>query len=303
MFQVCLLTSFEFYDMKGIINLKSLVWAILLIITAPSPLTSQTMAERFVSTSIGEIAVQINEVVGSDPIIFLHGVYFDHRLWDYQSSRINNRTVITVDMPLHGRSKNISKINWTLEDCSSMLIEILDSLNIKKTFAVGHSWGSMAILRAAAKSPERFHAIGLCNMPFEASNTKRNLQFRMQHTMLPFRGFYSKQVAKALFGKQSLVENDALFQRLSTPMALLSNKEVKQTDKSVIMKAEDATPHLKKVKSFALALKGEEDYVPDPSAFLKTQIVPGGHVSPLEAPEQVFDLVQKVLAHQLVSSN
>lgn len=62
-----------------------------------------------INTSIGDIFVTIKKVEGSIPVTFLHGVYFDHNLWNNQVNRIIERSVITIDMPLHGKSKNINK--------------------------------------------------------------------------------------------------------------------------------------------------------------------------------------------------
>ncbi len=243
---------------------------------------------------MGEIAVNINKVSTTElPIIFLHGVYFDHHLWDNQVNEIKDRTTITVDMPLHGSSRNNIKDSWTLTDCSNMLIEILDSLKIPKIIAVGHSWGSMTILRAAHKYPERFASVGLCNMPFNAASKKQRATFGLQHSMLVFRNFYTKQAAKALFGKTSLNENPSLLEHLKRPMSVLSNKQIKQIDKAVILKADDATDLIKNLQVKIIALKGKEDYVPTPPN-IETILIEGGHVSPLEKPQEVLNLLRKL---------
>ena len=130
----------------------------------------------FIPTKLGKIAVY-QQIADSDktPIILLHGVYFDHHLWDAVIESLNDRTIITLDMPMHGMSKQLSKNDWTLADCADMLIEILHDLKLPKVIAIGHSWGSMTILRAAHKNPELFSAIGLCNMPYmAASKTKKS---------------------------------------------------------------------------------------------------------------------------------
>lgn len=249
---------------------------------------------KTIATPIGDINVYIKlNPKEKSPIIFLHGVYFDHRLWDKQIEAINDRTIITVDMPLHGESKKNIKQNWTLNDCADMLITILDSLHINKIVAVGHSWGSMTILRAAHKYPERFESIGLCNMPFLEASKKQKNTFVFQHSMLIFRNFYTKQTAKALFGKKSLKETPTLINELKRPMDLLTSKQIKQTDIAVIINAEDATELINNLKVKAIALKGEEDYVPAPPN-IKTIIVGGGHISPLERPEEVLNFIKKL---------
>jgi len=177
----------------------------------------------FIKTNIGNIAV-FQQIADSDktPIILLHGVYFDHQLWDAVIESIKDRTIITLDMPMHGMSKQLSKDDWTLNDCADMLIEVLNGLQLSKVIAIGHSWGSMTILRAAHKNPEQFSSIGLCNMPFMAASKTKKLTLRMQHTMLPFRNFYTQQAAKALFGKSSLNANPSLTGELKRTMDLLT---------------------------------------------------------------------------------
>lgn len=65
----------------------------------------------FIPTKIGKIAVYL-QFADSDkpPIIFLQGVYFDHNLWDAVIESIKDRTVITLDMPMHGMSKELKKM-------------------------------------------------------------------------------------------------------------------------------------------------------------------------------------------------
>jgi pimeloyl-ACP methyl ester carboxylesterase len=248
-----------------------------------------------IHTNLGNIAVY-PKLVDSDktPIIFLHGVYFDHHLWDEVLDSMNDRTTYSVDMPFHVLSKEITKNDWSLNDCSEMLLEILVSLKITKVIAVGHSWGSMTILRAASKQPERFESVLLCNMPFLAATKKQKFTFGLQHSMLIFRNFYTKQAAKALFGKTSLKENPSLVDHLKRSMNLLSNAQIKQTDKAVIADAEDASELIKNLKVRALSLKGIEDYVPAPPN-IKTIVIGGGHISPLEQPVELINFIQHIL--------
>jgi pimeloyl-ACP methyl ester carboxylesterase len=248
-----------------------------------------------INTNLGKIAVY-PKLVDSDktPIIFLHGVYFDHHLWDAVIDSIQDRTTYSVDMPFHGLSKEITKNDWSLNDCADMLTEILNSLQISKVIAIGHSWGSMTILRAAYKHPEMFEGIGLCNMPFESASPKQKRMFKLQHTLLFFRKFYTKQAAKSLFGKSSLKENPQLHAQLQRPMNMLSTNVIKQIDKKIIIEAEDASSFIQNLHVEAIALKGKEDYVPTPPK-IETIIVEGGHISPLEEQLKVLDLIKTLI--------
>lgn len=248
-----------------------------------------------IPTCLGNIAV-FQKVGATDktPLLLLHGVYFDHHLWDFQIGEINERTVLAVDMPLHGESRCIASGGWTMNDCAIMLIEILDHLHINQVIAVGHSWGSMTILRAAHRNPERFASIGLCNMPLHAAKPVQKILFALQHLMLPFRSFYRKKAAEALFGKKSLEKNPGLYGELERSMRLLSNKEIKHIDKVVITDAIDGTVFLKKINRKTMSLKGVEDYVPNPPG-IDVVLVEGGHISPLESPEEVSRFIKRII--------
>ncbi len=252
------------------------------------------MKNRTIKSSIGNIECYVKEIKGSTPIIFLHGVYYDHNLWNYQISRVTDRTTIAIDMPLHGRSKQISKKDWTMEDCSIMLLEILDHLDIQKCYAVGHSWGSMTILRAAVKAPNRFKGIGLCNMPLEEGNVRTRLQFKFQHLLLPFRKFYTQQVMKTMFSNETLQQKPQVAEYLEISMNQLSNMDIRKTDRAVITHVESGFPYLSEINIPALTIKGKDDYVPTPSN-LKTQIVNGKHTSPLEQPEAVTEMILELI--------
>lgn len=247
-----------------------------------------------IETSIGKIAYYQKKVEGTTPIIFLHGVYYDHNLWNYQTSRITDRTTITIDMPLHGKSKDIYKSSWSMTDCSDMLIEFLDQLNIEQCYAVGHSWGSMTILRTASQHPDKFKAVGLCNMPFKKGGLGAKIQFGLQHMMLEFRGFYTKQVANAMFSKAHQTQKPEIVEYLELSMNQLTNKDIRQTDKAVISNVDSGQPFLKNLSVPALALKGDQDYVQTPPN-IETTIVEGKHTSPLEQPEAVMNMIRRLV--------
>lgn len=256
--------------------------------------STQATTPQYIPTQLGPIAVYIKEVPNTQPIVFLHGIYYDHHLWNYYTSRIHHQTTITIDMPLHGKSQ-ATPMTWDLEDCASMLLEILDSLEIPVVVGIGHSWGSMTLLRAAHQQPGRFAKLGLCNHPFEAPSPKTIRQFKAQHWVLPFRKFYTKQVAKATYGQAIYQQNPTLLEFLEHSMSQLSNKAVKYTDQAVIIKATNSQQLLEDLPLPVFSLKGQQDYVPTPPATIPLQVVEGGHVSPLEVPEQVWKWLQKNL--------
>lgn len=247
-----------------------------------------------VHTEMGDLHVEVHEVEGTTPIVFLHGVYFDRTMWDEIVSEFPDTTTIVVDMPSHGLSKDGVPQQWDMGNVADALIQVLDGLDVEACYAIGHSWGSMTILRAAVDEPERFVAVGLGNMPTAAGTEQRQRTFRRQHRALAFRGLYARQAAKALFAKTSLQRNPELSERLQRSMLQLSIDEVKQTDHAVITHVGDGREYVRRLDVPALALVGAEDYV-GVSPQLDTRTVPGGHVSPLEAHDEFVAFVRDVI--------
>ena len=83
------------------------------------------MQKKYIQTHLGKIAVYVENVSGQKtPVLFAHGIYLDHNLWQHQVDALSDRPAITIDMPLHGESeKNINK-NWTIRDCCRLPIII-----------------------------------------------------------------------------------------------------------------------------------------------------------------------------------
>jgi 3-oxoadipate enol-lactonase len=252
------------------------------------------MERLIVQTKMGNIIVFKKQGNASKtPLMLLHGIYFDHKLWKNNTDQINDRDVYVLDMPMHGESIDVKK-EWDMNDISNMLLEIIDSLKIEKVIAVGHSWGSMTVLRAAHKSPEKFAAIGLGNMPFKELSEKDKKTVKNQHRALIFKRFYMKQTAKYLFGSKSLSENPELLNDVIRPMSKLSAKDIKYIDKVVRIDSPGTKDMIESLQVPAAAMIGEEDYVGKPP-LKNTRTVQGGHVSPLEAPEETNRFIKDVI--------
>lgn len=271
---------------------------ICLLAAVPAAVQAQPrtrMEPSFIRTRLGPVAVY--QQAGSSgllPVVFLHGVYFDHHLWDGQMARISGRTLIAIDMPLHGQSREGIMPGWTLNDCAGMLLDVLDSLGLERVIAAGHSWGSMTIVRAAALQPARFAAAGLCNMPFRALDAGAKRAIRLQHMALVFRKFYMRQAAASLMSPHSLARQPELMDQLLVPMSRLSGRDIRHTDRAVRLEAEDAAQLAAGLPMPVLAVAGEEDYAGLPPV-AQAWTVPGGHISPLEAPDAVARMLAQLL--------
>jgi len=251
------------------------------------------MENKQITTYLGNISISIDGASEDEPLVFLHGMFMDKTLWEKFGSKLTGRKHIYIDMPAHGSSSNVEH-KWSLDDCVGMLMTVLDELNIERCIVIGHSWGSMTGLRAAHKYPSRFSALGLFNMPFKRITGLSRVGFKFQKLLCIFPKFYAKQAAKSLYSQDLLQKRPELLEKMQNNLSVRPPKEIRHTLDAVILNANEAIDLLYDLKVPALAVVGEEDYCTAP-AEVETLIVPGGHVSPYEAPVEILSAIKKVI--------
>jgi Predicted hydrolases or acyltransferases (alpha/beta hydrolase superfamily) len=87
--------------------------------------------------------------------VLIHGVLNDHSVWPLQSRYLAHHgwNVLAVDLPGHCRSAGEAPAN--VEQAAEFIIALLDAVGAPRAALVGHSWGSLIALEAAARLQER----------------------------------------------------------------------------------------------------------------------------------------------------
>ncbi|MDO9402586.1 MAG: alpha/beta hydrolase [Polaromonas sp.] len=88
-------------------------------------------------------------------VVFLHGVLNDHSVWILQSRYLAHHgwNVLAVDLPGHCRSAG--EPPSSVEEAAGFVAALLDATGVQRAALVGHSWGSLIALEAAAQLKER----------------------------------------------------------------------------------------------------------------------------------------------------
>jgi pimeloyl-ACP methyl ester carboxylesterase len=94
-------------------------------------------------------------------IVFVHGAALDHSVWALQSRYFahHGSNVLALDLPGHGRSGG-----WPLTSVAAIadwIVDVEDALGVESAMLVGHSLGSLAVLDAAERFPERVQKLAL----------------------------------------------------------------------------------------------------------------------------------------------
>ena len=88
-------------------------------------------------------------------VVFIHGVLNDHSVWILQSRYMAHHgfNVLAVDLPGHCKSGGEAPVS--VEAAADFIGALLDAAGVQKAALVGHSWGSLIALEAAARLQER----------------------------------------------------------------------------------------------------------------------------------------------------
>ena len=88
-------------------------------------------------------------------VVMIHGVLNDHSVWILQSRYLAHHgwNVLAVDLPGHCRSGG--EAPETVEQAADFIAALLDAAGVPRAALVGHSWGSLIALEAAARLQDR----------------------------------------------------------------------------------------------------------------------------------------------------
>ena len=99
-------------------------------------------------------------------VVLIHGVLNDHSVWAMQSRYLAHHgwNVLAVDLP--GHCKSAGPAPASVEEAADFIIALLDAVGAPRAALVGHSWGSLIALEAAARLQERVSHLALVGTAF-----------------------------------------------------------------------------------------------------------------------------------------
>ncbi|MEP6771850.1 MAG: alpha/beta hydrolase [Polaromonas sp.] len=94
-------------------------------------------------------------------VVFIHGVLNDHSIWILQTRYFAHHgfNVLAPDLP--GHCKSAGEPPRSVEEAADFILALLDAAGVKAAVLVGHSFGSLTALQAAAIAPQRVTRLAL----------------------------------------------------------------------------------------------------------------------------------------------
>ncbi|MDA7832195.1 alpha/beta hydrolase [Candidatus Pelagibacter sp.] len=110
----------------------------------------------------------------TEPLVFVHGVGLDQKMWDSQVNCLSDHSIITYDLLGHGKTP-YNKEEITLNDFSDQLDYLLKFLKIDKINLVGFSLGSLIALDFASKFQDKLKSLTLIGTTYKRTEEQRAL--------------------------------------------------------------------------------------------------------------------------------
>jgi 3-oxoadipate enol-lactonase len=229
------------------------------------------------------------------PVVFIHGLAFDHRMWLPQLAALPERTrAIGWDLRGHGQT-DPGDGQYSLELFVDDLVALLDHLELHRAVLCGLSMGGYIALRAAEREPDRVHALVLCDTRSAADSNEQKLRRAAQVRLVKAGRFaaFAAPFIDSVLCAHTLAHRPAVVAQLRSMVAGVSPSGLCGTLLALAART-DTTAALATLCVPVLVAVGEHDTVTPPAESARLQAaIPGatllqvpqaGHVCTLENP-------------------
>ena len=147
------------------------------------------------------------------PIIFIHGVGLNHKIWKPQFDVFEN-TIVAYDILGHGQTP-LESSNLSFDNFSIQLLNLIDELNFKKIHLVGFSIGSLIARNFAENYNNRLESLTLLCSIFKRSKEQQQIVNDRFELSKKSRSL-SKQALKRWFTDEYILQNPKIYEEISS---------------------------------------------------------------------------------------
>lgn len=244
-----------------------------------------------------------------EPIVFSHGLLWDSKLYAQQIASLKDRyRCIAYDHRGQGRSLAPPGKGIELRTVYEDAVALIQALGVGPCHFVGLSMGGFVGLRVAARHPELLRSLILMDTSADAETLWNLSRYRLLTAATHWLGLRPvvDRIMSIYFGQDFLKDPARAAEREALRRQLASNpRDVWRAMQGVITRRA-VTSELERIRTPTLILVGEDDVVttPERAESLHARITGSrlvrlphvGHMSNLEQPEQVNQVLHRFLA-------
>ena len=232
------------------------------------------------------------------PIVFIHGVGLNHKIWEPQINVFEN-TFLAYDILGHGKTP-LDKENLSFDDFSNQLINLIDELNIRRIHLVGFSIGSLIARNFASKYSDRLESLILLCSIFRRTEKQQQIvkdRFELARKSKSL----SKQALKRWFTDEYLEKNPNTFNKISSILEQNSMENFLKIYELFVNHKDDE--EFEKIKTKTLIMTGEGDIGSTPEMSINLSkvinnsnvkiISKGKHLCSIECADDVNMAIKK----------
>ena len=154
----------------------------------------------------------LNQKQGT-PIIFIHGVGLNHKIWKPQFDVFEN-TIVAYDILGHGQTP-LESSNLSFDNFSRQLLNLIDELNFKKIHLVGFSIGSLIARNFAENYNNRLESLTLLCSIFKRGKEQQQIVNDRFELSKKSRSL-SNQALKRWFTDEYILQNPKIYEEISS---------------------------------------------------------------------------------------
>ena len=232
------------------------------------------------------------------PIVFIHGVGLNHKIWEPQINVFEN-TFLAYDILGHGKTP-LDKENLSFDDFSNQLINLIDELNIRRIHLVGFSIGSLIARNFASKYSDRLESLILLCSIFRRTEKQQQI-VKDRFELAKKSKSLSKQSLKRWFTDEYLEKNPNIYNKISSILEQNSMENFLKIYELFVNHKDDE--QFEKIKTKTLIMTGEGDIGSTPEMSINLSkvinnsnvkiISKGKHLCSIECADDVNMAIKK----------
>ena len=232
------------------------------------------------------------------PIVFIHGVGLNHKIWEPQINVFEN-TFLAYDILGHGKTP-LDKKHLSFDDFSNQLINLIDELNIRRIHLVGFSIGSLIARNFASKYSDRLESLILLCSIFRRTEKQQQI-VKDRFELAKKSKSLSKQALKRWFTDEYLEKNPNTYNKISSILEQNSMENFLKIYELFVNHKDDE--QFEKIKTKTLIMTGEGDIGSTPEMSINLSkvinnsnvkiISKGKHLCSIECADDVNMAIKK----------
>jgi len=232
------------------------------------------------------------------PIVLIHGVGLNHKIWEPQINSFNN-TVLAYDILGHGNTP-LSKSKISFVNFSLQLLNLIDELKFKKIHLVGFSIGSLIARNFASNHGNRLESLTLLCSVFQRSDKQQQIVNDRFELSKKSRSL-SKQALKRWFTEDYINKNPDIYKKICSMLEEINMENFLKIYQLFVEHRDDEK--FENIKTRTLIMTGENDIgsTPEMSKNLskkitnsKVKIVSNGkHLCSIECADDVNNAIRE----------